>query len=239
MPLVLTTRDRSPRPPFGIAALGGFRVWAFAALFASLALLGGCASARPIEAFRQDMANYIAVQGHGDPNCLRDTVDLRSRRSPRPSAIRFGSMNNSGSRDAVGILVGIREVDHRPWYVFLVGVTTNNARRGAKLETVKAMAFTADGEGLHWVTGNVDEGAEWRYRSLRGRSSVGVATYADNNAPWNELFPASTDVFLMDGIGGDIEVFEQGSGASWHLRIPKRLPPPSGTAPPPVMTAAR
>jgi len=205
-------------------------------LLASSALVvaAGCASSgRPLENWQNDLTSYVAEHGQGDPNCLRDLVDLRSRRSQRPALITFRS--NAGKREAVGVLVAQQQVDSKPWYFFLIGIS-ENSRQGVKLEDVRLVGFTAETDSLHWAIGSPDAAVTERYfRALHAGSVAADDVNRRRSAPRFDRFPGFGDVFDIAVLGHDVSVTERRSGATWQLQVPTaRLGPASA-----VTAAAR
>lgn len=177
----------------------------------------GCAtytgkSGPPLNVWRQKVTDYVAAEGHGDPSCLRDTIDLRSRRTVRPAAITFSSLSNS-YQDARGVLTGQHTANGRPWYFFLVAVHDNNPKHTSRILEIRPIAFYADAEGLHWQTGEPDELAQGKYLQSR-------YLHASGSAALPESFPGPADLFRLTVSGNTATIAEEHSGAAWTLQFP-------------------
>lgn len=177
----------------------------------------GCAtyngkSGPPLNVWRQKVTDYVAAEGHGDPSCLRDTVDMRSRRTVRPAAITFSSLSNS-YKDARGVLAGQHTADGRAWYFFLVAVHDNNPKHTMRILEIRPIAFYADADGLHWQTGDPDDLAQGKY--LRSRYPQ-----ASGSAALPEIFPGPADLFRLTVAGNTATIAEERSGAAWTLQFP-------------------
>jgi hypothetical protein len=175
-----------------------------------------------LTAWQQDITHYIVEQGRGDPNCLRDQVDLRSRRSLRPAAITFASIDNADSHDACGVLVGQEQVGSRPWYFFVVGILKNHPRRGSRLEELQVLAFTPSGNGLLWAKGLAEGDAVGTYFDVGKERRRLRDLWRDG---WNRPFPGPTDMFTLAVSGREAVVIEERSKARWKVTIP-RVPAP-------------
>jgi len=178
----------------------------------------GCAARRPLEAWQKEVTRFVVVEGNGDPSCLRDTSDLRSRRGGRPVPLTVSSIDAPAtrSRDARGVLVGQCQVNGRPWYVFLLAIVDFDRGQQSDIESVRPIALTADAEGVHWFTPrNGDEAPPAYLESSRRQKNVLATRYAS--------FPGPRDVFDMDTRGGDVTITERTSGARWTLQLPTSL----------------
>ena len=188
-------------------------------------LLGnGCAGQRPLPAWQREVERYIAQQGNGDPNVLRDTVDLRARSTPRPARVTLGKLNVPGPgiwpfcpmRDVNGVLVGQHAIESDNWFLFLVGVTQRPPANNAGLEDIRLLAFASARNRLQWCVAPEAPQAVARY----------VRTWLPENpeepgAPPAALtFPADADVFTLEPDGPCLTVTEQRSGATWKLQLP-------------------
>ena len=182
----------------------------------------GCSSRRPLEAWRTDVSRFVVMEGNGDPTCLRDTSDLRTRRIARvlPLAISSIEPGERRSRDVGGVLVGQCQVGGRSWYVFVVAVIQHHGRRNSEIETVRPVAFTADARGLHWFTPRAQDKPHDKYLDAAERQKRAFATrYA--------MFPGPQDVFEMEASGQRVTIHEKTSGAQWTVQLPSSVGDPA------------
>ena len=200
-----------------------------------VAAASGCAAKNPIVVWQERLAEYVKEKGNGDPNVLRDTVDLHSRRSPRPGRITFTALGIAGpgvfpftaTFDAQGVLVGLGDVGSRHWFLFLVGIVKQYPRVSAGLEDVRLLAFTADRAGLHCRVGGPDQGALARYVAAVRKRECSSAVRASG-----PVFPSPADLFQLKIVDQTALVTESQSGATWKLQLgnQERRPGGHGTA---------
>ena len=191
-----------------------------------LSTVWGCAAADPIAVWQGRLAQYVERQGNGDPGVLRDTVDLHSRRGPRPERITFAALGIAGGglrlfapvRDVRGVLVGVQEVGPASWFFFLVGTVKQRPRSSAGLEEVRALAFTADRGGLHWRVAAPDSEALARYVAALQK----LGPLSAGSRPGN--FPGPTDVFQLKLSDETAFITEPRSGATWELSLDHQAP---------------
>lgn len=198
----------------------------FSATRVSLAMLmagfAGCAAKDPFMAWREGVTRYVETQGHGSISALRDTTDLRSPRSYRPAQITIGQLDvpAAGSslfaepRDVRGVLLGVRQVEGRYWFLFLVGVM-NRQGEHPRIEDVRLVGLSVDGRGQRWLMTQADPAALDRYLS----SLAGGRT--PHPAQHHLLFPRFEDVFHLEVTGPVVTATETRSGACWKLPIPQ------------------
>ena len=215
-----------------------------------VAVASGCAARHPLVVWQQQLTKYVEKQGNGDPNVIRDTVDLHSRHSPRPGRITFAALGIRGpglfpfaaASDVQGVFVGLSELDSRHWFVFLVGVVKQHPHASAGLEDLRVAAFVADGAGLHWRVGAADAGALARYMTAVQQQEPARGVRARNPA-----FPGHGDVFQLRVADSTVVVTEAQSGATWELQLGREEPKNAGsvtsdrqlTTPPPNPAGAK
>jgi hypothetical protein len=181
----------------------------------------GCASKGPFVAWQTSLEHYIAAQGNGDPNVLRDTPDMHSPQIPRPALIVFGKLDArvSGERgfleisDVNGVLLGQRKIGPHHWYFFLVGV---NKAEGSGIEDVRLVGFVPDQKAKsHWRISDADPEALSRYLS----TLPNVRKSSSSDRLLGETFPPPTDVYELVVIGDEVTVIEARSGVVWKLTL--------------------
>lgn len=174
----------------------------------------GCAMKNPVAVWQNHLDEYISEQGAGDPNVLRDTVDMHSRRNLRPARITFGGEFKGpgmpglrANRYVNGVLLGQREVDSRHWYFFLVGVRSPGDE---KLEDIRLAGFTPYKAKLLWRVAPPDQEALERYLSS-----------IEGNVKGSRIvtFPSPLDKYSLGLSGHVVTATEERSGASWQLDL--------------------
>jgi len=182
----------------------------------------GCASRNPLAAWQARVTDYVVRQGHGDPNVLRDLVDMQPRNGLRPGRMTIGELGISstgptpraGTRDVQGVVLGGRTVQSRRWFLFLVGVIarTNNSR--TDLEDLRVAAFSAERDAVHWIVTPPDAEALQAYLTA---AKTNVAA-AGREQP-NSTFPGPFDAYRLEAAGNVMTVTEEHSGATWTLQL--------------------
>jgi hypothetical protein len=195
----------------------------FACAMLLAAVIAGCTSRRPIEAWQQRLSSYIMDQGNGDPNILRDTWDVHSRRSLRPARLTFGELDLPGrglppfrdKLDVNGVLLGHKTTDEDSWFIFLVGVVKRRPHSRAGIKDIRLVAFTIRQEHLCWRVGRRNRKALRTYvHSLKPTSSDEKAS--PRSPP---TFPHPTDVYRLEISDQNVTAVHEGSGATWRLSL--------------------
>lgn len=173
-------------------------------------VITGCASKSPLVIWQDNIAEYISKQGNGDPNVLRDTVDMHARKIERPARITFGGLlsdpNNPFSIEvtANGVLLGVKEIESRYWFLFLVGISDNDP---LMIEDVRLTGFTSEQDKLLWQSADQDRNVVDQYLSGFPEHDKEI------------VFPSSVDVYELDVSGHSVIAKENRSGAVWKLDI--------------------
>ncbi|MBU0718114.1 MAG: hypothetical protein KJ749_07700 [Planctomycetes bacterium] len=184
----------------------------------------GCAARSPIAVWQDRLSHYLAQQGNGDPSVLRDLVDLRSRRSPRPARIVFGELDVPGPgvppfvswRDVNGVLLGQQKVGSSDWCFFLVATVKRQTGSIGECEDVRLVGFTIDQGKLHWQVSKKQPEAVARYVSGSPDTAAGTSL----NQPGHTAFPRPADAYQLAFAGPVVTAREERSGAEWRLRLP-------------------
>jgi hypothetical protein len=197
-----------------------------------VAIPWGCSTA-PITAWQRSIDRYVAEQGNGDPNVLRD-----AGASPdEPDVPRqFGLI---GARkggipflmpqrtDATALLLGHCEAGGRMWFIFLVGsvryrgTVTDHPLDDPQVLDIRLAACSAAPPRLDF---------DWR---VEKRNPQAVRRYAGAQlAVWRRsdrmragdeecpsTFPTPLDAFRLEVAGGSVTVTEGRSGATWTLAL--------------------
>lgn len=196
---------------------------ACAALGLWIGALTGCASRDPIASWQNRVTRFVAKEGNGDPNVLRDAAQWRSRTSLRPGRITFGRFDvgssgdrpTVGTRDVQGILLGQTQVDSRQWYVFLLGVVDRS--KGAKpgLDELHLAAMCVNGDDLLWRIAEPDQSALDKYLAVVEPKRVHPTTGKLARAK----FPSPFDAFQLTQSNGVAVATEETSKAQWRLDL--------------------
>ena len=156
-----------------------------------------------------NIAEYISQKGNGDPNVLRDTVDMHARKIERPARITFGGLlsgpdNLFFSREvtANGVLLGVKEIESRYWFLFLVGISGNDP---IMIKDVRLTGFTSEQDKLFWQSADQDRNVVNKYFSAFPEHDRDI------------VFPSPVDVYEIDVSGHSVIVKENRSGAVWEL----------------------
>lgn len=201
-------------------------IFAAFALATALSLTGGCATKQPVRAWRSGMQQQI--QRAGDINRLIAEASTAPSGSARRGRIIFrenvSATNGSaqfGGREAVGILLGQREISGRSWHLFLVGVvnlpSTQRpfAYERATLTDARVVALAQSGDELRWMIGKQNDEAIDLYNASRRAQDTDIIPAASSRL----LFPGRSDRFDLELQGGTVEVREARSGATWRLTV--------------------
>lgn len=203
------------------------------AILASTLTLGaiGCAGApKPIGAWQRSVQTYIAEQGNGDLNALRNLTE-------RPSQRQFGLLRaDTGGvpvllpshTNVKAVLLGRRSIKGLNWFVFLVGTLhydqqyNNIPLDDPQLRDIRVVALSTDRGKLKWVVGQKDSVALGRYLQHKQETWRWRHPSSDNDDGVFSGFPAAQDNFKLSIFGGGINVVDAPSGAHWALAMPSR-----------------
>lgn len=207
-------------------------VVAAAALAAGALACAGCVSPNPLASWQQRVEEYITQVGHGDANVLRQADRPAADVVDRPALLTFGELRPVGpglpplgeTREALGLLLGYREVDGRGWYVFMLAIVGVAPRPGdgrAPAETIRDLrpvALCPAAPRHVWAVGPADAAALRTY--LATRAAQGADELSDR------FFPGFRDDWRLDVQDAAFHAVDRNSGARWTLPIP---PPEDGT----------
>ncbi len=180
---------------------------------AAMALLGGgCAGggAVTLADWRHSVERYVAEAGHGDPTALREVTWPESRRTF--SAI--GTDDPKISQDAQGLLLAYRQINGRPWFIFIVGIVDKQV-----VQDIRLTALDMQGGKTVWRTGDANAAALQAYRAYNERlwkqrfpgRTAAPAQYT--------TFPQEADAFTIQVEGGQVIAVHPPSGARWELAV--------------------
>ncbi len=185
-----------------------------AALMGTLLLFSvGCGNARPIDRWQKRLTAFIVHQGHKDPSVLRESAELRSPQSLRPSQIRFSEIDIAGPgippfvtmRDVHGVLLG-QEKDR---FFFLLGVVRRPQNGRMQVEDLRLAACTLHGEVHQCRLSAPDPQALEQYLSAD----------ATNPSVIHRTFPMLDDNFRLEVRGGLAVARDERSAAVWRISL--------------------
>ena len=199
-------------------------------VFGLLTILSGCAIRAPhpdglqtqanladrtthqlISVWEQQLSQYIAVEGGGDPAVLARARILHSRDVRRPARITFDALDvdaaipSRDGWDVEGLLIGKQSTGSGNSYVFLVGIVSRSGYRPTSIQDIRLVTMSTQRGQFSWAMSAQDAQAVQRYGD----------TFRDSMAA---RFPAETDDFVMHVEADRLRVEETRSGASWSLQ---------------------
>jgi hypothetical protein len=150
--------------------------------------------------WQQAVEQYVLDVGNGDANVLRDTTIWSSQKG----FSLIGEPSIEKSTDAIGLLLGHRTIDDRPWFIYLVALIKRNA-----LQDIRLFGLCYDADHPQWCDGETSDISGYQKHQ---------AVSSDIPTP---LFPRPDDLFDMTIDGNDVQVRHRGSGAIWKMRVTK------------------
>lgn len=197
-------------------------------LILTLSVIGCAGAPKAIEAWQTSVQAYVAEQGDGDLNALRNVAE-------RPSQRNFGLLRaDTGGlpvllpshSDVQAVLLGRRSIDGRDWFVFLVGTLHYDQQYDIiplddpKLRDIRVVTLSTDRGKLKWVVGRGDSKALLRYLQHKEETWRWQHPGSDTDDGAFAGFPAPQDNFKLSIFGGGVTVVDTPSGAHWALAIP-------------------
>lgn len=191
----------------------------------------GCGgSTRSIMAWQSSVQTYIAEQGNGDLNALRNVTD-------RPSQKQFSLLRAKKGgvpvvlpthTDVKAVLLGHHLINGQKWFLFLVGTLHYDGRYqnipldDPQLRDVRVVALSTDRGKLKWVVGRGNSEALDRYYQHKQEAWRWRYPGSDDEDVILSGFPAVEDDFKLSIFGDGVNVIDEPSGALWALAIPSR-----------------
>jgi hypothetical protein len=154
-----------------------------------------------LDDWRHGVERYIAVEGNGDPNVLRDTTLPSSQKG----FALIGQPSVERSADAIGLLLGHRVVADRPWFIYLVSLT-----KSGSIQEMRLVAFTFEQGRCRWRIGSSE------FESLDQYRANHVLESADQPAT---PFPAPQDKFELTVSDATAQATLAGSTAAWSVDL--------------------
>ena len=185
-------------------------------------IVGGCAGG-PVASWQKSLERYVVEEGNGDLDVLRNVDRDPSEGDFSVIGARWGGMYFFSPKrtDANGVLLGLRELDDRNWYVFLVGAVRYQGSfvdfpmQDPRITDLRIAAVTNGPDGFHWLVGEPDQDAIKQYgepqieRWRRSHASRGNAMTGPTR------FPTPEDLFTLDKTPDGLTVIDENSGARW------------------------
>lgn len=165
---------------------------------------------RIIGVWRQQLAQYIAREGAGDPAVLTQARALRSNHAVRPAQVTFAALDVDASIpdrdgwDVQGVLIGRYPEAYENAWVFMVGIVARQGYRPVSIQDIRVVAFTSRAGDLVWTVSAPAPQSLERYRGgVPGSTAI--------------RFPSTVDRFEMSGSAAGVSVWETRSGAEWLI----------------------
>lgn len=200
-----------------------FQTLAFALAAIAMTGCGGGGGNRPasFNAWQTQMQAYVANEGNGDMNALRDArITPAPQGSPSQPGFRaFSNDRPEQSKDIAGVLVGVRQAGDRIWYVYLAGEIDRE-----QVGVMRLVAVSQVNGQYNWRVGADEANASAAYRLHR--EQVWKSKHGgDSSPPRSALsFPSSDDQFTLSESGENLMVRESASGAQWTLNLAEASP---------------
>lgn len=189
-------------------------------------LLGACATRAPrpepatappaltelqaqqlVHAWQQQLADYLAQAGDGDPAALARLPAQRATGTLRPARITFGALDldarlaEADGFDVQGLLLAARQAQG---YVFMVGIVQRDGYRPQALVDLRPVTMQLRDGQLSWSVGDGNAQALARYRAA-----------IDPSVPLR--FPADKDDFELVPCAPALCVAERQTQARWTV----------------------
>jgi hypothetical protein len=161
-----------------------------------------------VHGWQQQLADYLASAGDGDPAALAQLPAQRATGTLRPARISFGVLDldarlaEADGYDVQGVLLASPQA--QPGYVFMVGIVQRQGYRPQALVDLRPVTMQLQGGHLRWTVGDGDAQALARYRAA-----------IDPTVPLR--FPADKDHFELVPCAPGLCVAELQTQARWAL----------------------
>jgi hypothetical protein len=186
--------------------------WFRSALLAIALVCAGCSTGRPMARWQSTLEQYVTDTGNGDLNVLRQV-------QPGSPLIKFGITDDD--LDVKGVLLGVRAVASRTWYIYLAGVT-----KDYDVQDIRLMAVTREDQprensrdDYDWSVAAQDKVATNRYRSSRIDAWRKNQAQVRDDKQFKMIFPARDDLFTLNVQGTMAIATDPLSGATWRMVI--------------------
>lgn len=187
-------------------------IFALVAGVLTLSILGGCATSGrsvDLEDWQDGVEKYVADQGQGDPNVLRNNT---WRGTQKGFSVIGGAVPQT-STDVNGILLAFQPIHNDYYYVFLVGQTKQQVVRDIRL----ALLTSEQGE-LRWIVSKPDPAALEQY--ISNKKQVWETALPTQSPPPDYLsFPSMLDEFEVTTTDDRVSVTHLPSGAEWVVSL--------------------
>jgi hypothetical protein len=169
----------------------------------------GCSSSVSVPKWQESVEQFVRSDGRGDPNVLRN-VTLEGG---KPGFGLIASEDPRSSTDAKGLLLAHKQINGKPWFIYLVGLVSRQ-----EVTQLQLAALNVQGGQFHWVLGKADGSALKTYRNYN--ESVGKQRSGQAKAPSKyHGFPQESDAFDVSVEQNHVTAVHQPSGARWGMTI--------------------
>ena len=192
-----------------------------------LVFLSGCASSS-IQTWQRSLEEFVENKGDGDLNVLRNVEGRPSKNEFGVIGAKTGGMVFFSPRrtDANGVLLGLKRIRERSWYIFLVGTVeyrgsfVNFPLDDPQLTDIRLIALSGREGEFEWVVSEPDAAALSQYCQphleawRRGHPSRTAATESPT------VFPTPKDIFRLTVEPPVVTATDEYSGARWAIVVP-------------------
>jgi hypothetical protein len=193
-------------------------------LITSLCCAGGCSSSgsASFSDWRGSVQKYIDERGKGDPAVLREVTWPQSRRT----FSKTGADDPRQSQDVRGVLLGLKQIGAKRWFIFIAGVVDKEV-----VQDIRVEAMNLQDDDYTWRTSSANPKALAMYRDYQTRLWKGRFPGRQSPPAQYTVFPQEADVFNVQVDGGRVTVTHQPSGARWDLTVDASVPATRPSAP--------
>jgi len=172
-------------------------------------MMVGCSSSASIPTWQKSLEQYVRTDGRGDPSILR-TMTIEGG---RPGFAVIGEDDPHNSTDAKGLLLAHKQVEGKPWFIYLVGLVNKQ-----QVSSLQLAALNVQGGKFHWAMGKPDANALKAYRNYH--EEIGKQRSGQAKAPVTYMgFPNEGDVFEVGVEQNRVDALHQQSGARWEVLV--------------------
>lgn len=181
---------------------------------ASLLTLTGCGGGAvrsvSLNAWQQNVQQYVKERGEGDATVLRDVTLADGRKG----YAMLGNPVLKDSTDAIGLLIGVPAIGGHPAFVYLVALNEKG-----KANDMRLVAVTVDGGGLHFHVGHPNPAALQTYLKYHEQAWRSRFPGREDAPMLAENFPAPDDVFTLTVEPTRLTAVHQATKADWSVSL--------------------
>ena len=179
----------------------------------ALILFAGCSKSVSLEQWQQRVDEFVWQEANGDPNHLREQTLGLPGSGHRGLAV-LGDTDVEKSTDAYGVLLGHKQINGRPAFVFLVGIVSRQST-----EDIRLALLSVENGKSQWQVGKENDAALEQYLGHRAAAWKAAAGGSEDVPASLRSFPAIDDVFRLSVEPGQVNARHVGSGATWTLPL--------------------